>query len=77
VSKAVAAGEVTQAGHPGGPSATGIAGAGGVGAQHRFPRGQWGDNVAWRGRALMALGRSWRERPVLSGPPDASGGSKR
>jgi L-gulonate 3-dehydrogenase len=47
-----------------------------AGAQRRFPRSRWEDNVAWRDRALMVLARCWRENPVLSGPPDASGGSR-
>jgi hypothetical protein len=63
VSKAVATGEVAQDDRPSRPSG--------------LPRSRWEDNVAWRDRALMAIARSWRERPVLSGPPDASGGSKR
>jgi L-gulonate 3-dehydrogenase len=48
-----------------------------AGAQRRFPRSRWDDNVAWRDRALMVLERCWRERPVLSGPPAASDGRKR
>jgi len=48
-----------------------------AGAQRRFPRSRWEDNVAWRDQALMVLARCWRDRPVLSGPPDPSGGSKR
>jgi L-gulonate 3-dehydrogenase len=47
-----------------------------AGAQRRFPRSRWEGNVAWRDRALMVLARCWREHPVLSGPPDASGESR-
>lgn len=38
--------------------------------QARFKRDQWEGNVAWRDRALMALDRCWRDKPVLAGPPE-------
>jgi hypothetical protein len=63
VSKAVATGEVAQDDRPSRPSG--------------FPRSRWENNVAWRDRVLMAIARSWRERPVRPGPPDASFRSKR
>jgi L-gulonate 3-dehydrogenase len=38
--------------------------------QSRFRSDRWEDNVAWRDQALMALDRCWRDRPVLTGPPE-------